>query len=116
MSYARDFFLSEDYGGVGAARAAAREADGFTNVAGGTLALEEESVETGGVLLQEADELADGVEVGMSRDPNAEYVSLCDGDTEVTALVALRRIPRGDFVTVAPDSDDEFDSGEELTG
>jgi hypothetical protein len=52
----------------------------------------------------------------MSRDPNAEYVSLCDGDTEVTALVALRRIPRGDFVTVAPDSDDEFDSGEELTG
>lgn len=116
VSYAREFFLPDEHGGEENAAAAAERADRFTNV---DAMYAERPIAAGDIVVTELDDPT--CEAGRSDDPNCV---LCDVEVEtkrgevrsVMGIVAVRDIPAGDFITIAPsdseeDEDDEDDEG-----
>jgi hypothetical protein len=116
VSYAREFFLPEEFEDAPAAAAAAGR-DECTNVSS---MYAERRIRSGDVVATELDDPS--CEAGRSENPNC---ALCEVDVEVVGnrngkrkrgkrasrtvmgVVALRDIPAGEFITVAPSDEDE---------
>ena len=104
--------MPDEHGGEENAAAAAERVDRFTNV---DAMYAERPIATGDIVVTELDDPT--CEAGRSDDPNCE---LCDVEVEtkrgevrsVMGIVAVRDIPAGDFITIAP-SDSEEDEGDE---
>ena len=112
-SLAREFFLAEDHGGAAGAKDAAKRAEAFTNVDG---LYAPRAMAAGDIVCTEKDFEDGGPRVGRSEDPNCAVAEIDDGDDEgdeggggTMALVALRDIAAGEFLTVEPSDDDDED-------
>ena len=115
-SLAREFFLAEDHGGAAGAKDAAKRAEAFTNVDG---LYAPRAVAAGDIVCTEKDFEDGGPRVGRSEDPNCAVADIDDGDDEdegeggTMALVALRDIAAGEFLTVEPSDDDDDDEDDD---
>ena len=109
VSCAREFFLPSEHGGEENAAAAAERADRFTNV---DAMYAEKPIAAGDIVVTELDDPT--CEAGRSEDPNCMLCEVeVDAMERVMGIVAMRDIPTGDFITIAPsDSEDESDEGE----
>ena len=113
---AREFFGGGSRGAAGA-KDAAKRAEAFTNVDG---LYAPRAMAAGDIVCTEKDFEDGGPRVGRSEDPNCAVADIDDGDDEgdeggggTMALVALRDIAAGEFLTVEPSDDDDDDEDDD---